>query len=78
MSFLFRWKHKDGSIVEFSDHGWRSDDAEKSVWLIKMSDLCSSSPVLAPIIKIWLQENCQLVEFTGPEDAVRRIRVHHD
>jgi len=75
MTFLFTWVHNDGSLVEFSDQGWRSDDPEKSAWLVKMSELCSSHPVLAPAIRIWLQENCQLVQFSGLEDAVKPISV---
>jgi hypothetical protein len=77
MIFLFRWRHIDGSIVEFSEKGWKADDPKKSAWLIKMSELCSSSPVLAPVIRVWLQENCQLVEFSGPGDAARQFRVAH-
>jgi hypothetical protein len=75
MNFLFRWKHNDGSVVEFSEKGWKADDPQKSAWLTKMSDLCSNSPVLPPAIRVWLRENCQLVEFTGPGDAARPIRV---
>jgi hypothetical protein len=75
MIFLFRWKHSDGSIVEFSEKGWKADDPQKSAWLIEMSELCGNSPVLAPAIRIWLQENCQLVEFTGPEDRLAPIKV---
>ena len=62
MSFQFRWKHKDGSIVEFSEKGWRTDDPEKDAWLNKMSAAGSPSPVLTLAIKIWLQSNCELVE----------------
>jgi hypothetical protein len=73
---LVRWEHKDGSVVEFSDQGWRSDNPEKSAWLVKMREVCSSYPVVVPAIRIWLQENCQLVElFTEPEDAVKPISV---
>jgi hypothetical protein len=75
MIFLFRWKHNDGSTIEFSEKGWKADDPEKNAWLIKMSELCSSYPVLAPAIRIWLQENCQLVEFTRPEHLVEPIKV---
>jgi hypothetical protein len=78
MTFLFRWKHKDGGVVEFSQLGWKSDDPEKSRWLVHMSELCSSSPVLAPAIRLWLQENCRLVEFVGPEDALMPIKVPQD
>jgi hypothetical protein len=69
MTFLIRWKHKDGSLVEFSDHGWRSDDPKKNEWLIKINELCSTSPLIAPIIRIWLQETCQLAESKGPQGA---------
>jgi hypothetical protein len=74
MILLFRWEHKDGSVVEFSDQGWRSDDPKKSAWLVKMSEVCGSYPVVGPAIRIWLQ-NCQLVKFTEPEDAVKSIGV---
>jgi|GEM_PF-1735922 hypothetical protein len=65
--FLFRWRHKDGSIIEFSEQGWNSDDPKKRRWLTRTSGLCSSSPALTPRIKIWLKNNCRLIEFTGPE-----------
>ena len=65
MSFRFRWKHKDGSIVEFSEKGWRTDDPGKNAWLNKMSVRNGPSSVLTLGIKIWLQRNCQLVEFRG-------------
>jgi hypothetical protein len=65
MSFRFRWKHKDGSIVEFSEKGWKTDDPGRDAWLNKMSARYSPSPVLTLGIKIWLQRNCQLVEFRG-------------
>ncbi len=69
MSFRFRWKHKDGSIVEFSEKGWKTDDPGKDAWLNKMSARYSPSPVLTLGIKIWLQRNCQLVEFRGLDKA---------
>ena len=75
MIFVFRWRHNDGTIVEFSEKGWKADDPQESAWLTKMSELCSSSPVLAPAIRVYLQENCQLVEFSGSMDASRSIRA---
>jgi hypothetical protein len=63
MNFAFKWEHRDGSIVEFSPAGWKSDDPEKADWLTKMNQLSSSSPVIAPGIRIWLQEHCELIEF---------------
>ena len=69
MNFQYRWKHKDGSIVEFSEKGWRADDPEKEAWLTKMSAGCSPSPALTLAIKIWLQRNCELVESRGLDEA---------
>jgi hypothetical protein len=69
MSFRFRWRHKDGSIVDFSEKGWRTDDPGKDAWLNKMSVRNSPSPVLTLGIKIWLQRNCQLVELRGLDKA---------
>jgi hypothetical protein len=69
MSFQFRWKHKDGSIIEFSEKGWRADDPEKAAWLNKMSADGTPSPVLTLAIKIWLQSNCALVKSKGLDEA---------
>jgi hypothetical protein len=69
MTFVFKWKHQDGSIIEFSEKGWKSDNIEKENWLIKMSALCSSTPVISPGVKMWLQDNCRLIAFSGPEEA---------
>jgi hypothetical protein len=69
MSFRFRWKHNDGSIVEFSEKGWRTVDPGKEAWLNKMSMRNSPSPVFTLGIKIWLQKNCQLVESEGLAEA---------
>jgi hypothetical protein len=77
LPFLFRWKHADGSIVEFSDQGWGSDDPEKNEWLNKMSQLSASYPVLSPAIRMWLRENCHLIEFSGQEGSGSPIRVDH-
>ena len=69
MSFTFKWKHKDGSIVEFSEKGWRTNDPGKDAWLNKMTVRNGPSPVLTRGIKIWLQRNCQLVEIRGLDKA---------
>jgi hypothetical protein len=68
MSFIFRWKHKDGSIVEFCEKGWRAEDPENNAWLSKMSGRCGPSPVLTRTIKIWLQKNCKPVDFRGSDE----------
>jgi hypothetical protein len=63
MSVTFKWKHKDGSIVELSESGWRAEDPKRSARLSKMSAHCRSSPVLTRTTKVWLQKNCKPVDF---------------
>jgi hypothetical protein len=77
MNFLFTWKHEDGSIIEFSEHGWKSDDAEKATWLTEMSDLCSSSPTVPPGIHVWLQSYCRLIACEVPEGMISTDRSHN-
>ena len=77
MNFQFTWRHEDGSIIEFSEHGWKSDDAEKATWLTEMSDLCSSSPTVPPGIHVWLQEYCQLIACEVPKSMISTDRSHH-
>jgi hypothetical protein len=62
VNFSFSWRHRDGSAVTFSPDGWTSSDPEKAAWLNAMSDLTSSEPVASPLVRIWLAEECQLVE----------------
>ena len=45
------------------------NDPVRGAWLNKMSARYSPSPVLTLGIKIWLQRNCQLVEFRGLDEA---------
>lgn len=68
MRFTVTWRHADGSLVEFSETGWKSADTEKSDWLTRMSNLCSTVPTIPPVIKQWLEENCELVEVQGSPD----------
>lgn len=65
MNFAFKWKHRDGSIVEFSAKGWKSDDPGKADRLTKINQLNSSAPAIAPGIRNWLQQYCELIEFRG-------------
>jgi hypothetical protein len=69
MNFLFTWKHQDGSMVEFSKDGWKTDDAEKTKWLTEISDLRRSSPTVSPAIRAWLKAHCQLISVHGPEET---------
>ncbi len=62
VNFRFTWRHMDGSTVTFSPGGWTSSDPEKAAWLNAMSDLTSSEPTVPPLVRIWLVEECQLVE----------------
>jgi len=63
MHFAFKWKHRDGSTIEFCPGGWDSDDPAKARWLNQESELLSSWPVIPAEIRVWLQQNCELIEF---------------
>jgi hypothetical protein len=62
------WRRSDGLLVQFSETGWRSTDPGKNDWLVKMSKLCSAAPVIPPVIKMWLEEYCELIGLEGPAD----------
>jgi hypothetical protein len=49
MNFTFKWKHRNGSIVEFSAQGWRSDDPGKADWLTKIKQRNNSTPAIAQL-----------------------------
>jgi hypothetical protein len=66
-NFLFVWRHKDGSIVTFSSQGWSSTDLEQETWLNAMNHLTSSVPSIAPYVRLWLEQECQLLEAHGPD-----------
>ena len=67
MNFTFKWQHRDGSIVEFSAAGWRSDDQAKADWLAKTNQLSNSTPAIASGVRTWLQQYCELIEFRAVE-----------
>jgi hypothetical protein len=69
MKFVAIWRHWDGSLVEFSETGWKSADSDKDAWLTKMSRLCSAVPTISPMIRMWLEENCEL-DFQRPPDLI--------
>ena len=58
VNFCFKWRHRDGSTVEFKPTGWTSDDPLKADWLSKTNQLYSS-PGIPPGIRNWLQEECE-------------------
>jgi hypothetical protein len=64
--FLFVWRHTDGSIVTFSHDGWACSDPKKATWLNSMNHLTSSVPAISPLVRLWLQEHCHLVEGRAP------------
>ena len=66
-NFSFKWRHQDGSTVEFNPSGWASDDPLKADWLLKMNELCSSKPAICPIVRLWLREYCELIDFQCSE-----------
>ena len=75
MRFVVTWRHSDGSLVEFSEKGWKSADTEKNDWLTTMNSLCSTAPAIPPVIKQWLEENCELVDFQGSPDLLITNRL---
>src|SRR6202047_1139893 len=62
VNFCFKWRHRDRSIVEFNPNGWISDDPTIADWLSKMNQLYSSTPGISPVIRNWLQEECELID----------------
>jgi hypothetical protein len=72
-----RWQHEDGSVVEFSTAGWKSNDAAKTRWLTQMSDLTSSTPVISPLIRMWLDEYCRPLELPGPPEDFSPTNDHN-
>jgi hypothetical protein len=66
VNFCFKWRLRDGSTVEFNRNGWISDDPIKADWLSEMDQLYSSTPGIPPAIRNWLQEHCELTDFSGP------------
>ena len=78
MNFCFKWRHRDGSIVEFSANGWFSDDASIADWLSKMNQLYGSAPGISPAIRNWLQEECELIDvgaLGSTSDQHTRVRA---
>ncbi len=66
-NFLFIWRHKDGSIVTFGSQGWSSTDLEQETWLNGMNHLTSSVPSIAPCVRLWLEQECELLEGHRPD-----------
>jgi hypothetical protein len=65
MYFAFKWKHRDGAMVEFEPGGWSSDDSAKTAWLTIESGFLSPWPIIPGAIRVWLQQQCELIEFRG-------------
>jgi len=66
VNFCFKWRHRDGSTVEFNWNGWTSNDPTKADWLSSMNQLDGSSPGIPPAFRNWLQEECELIDISGP------------
>jgi hypothetical protein len=73
MRFIATWRHSDGSVVELSERGWKSQDTEKSDWLTTMTDRRSTGFAIPSVIKVWLEENCQLLDVRGSPDQLINI-----
>ena len=67
MNFRFGWLHQDGSTVIFDHDGWWSSDPAKAGWLNAMNCVASSIPTIAPGIRVWLDQECRLLEVLGPD-----------
>jgi hypothetical protein len=67
MNFRFVWRHQDESIVIFDHDGWWSSDPAKAGWLNAMNCVASSIPTIAPGIRVWLDQECRLLEVLGPD-----------
>jgi hypothetical protein len=65
MYFAFKWKHRDGATVGFEPDGWSSDDPAKTAWLNTHSGLSNPWPIIPATIRLWLQQQCELIEFRG-------------
>jgi len=64
MNLCFKWRHRDGSTVEFSPtKGWTSDDPAKTERLSKLNQTFNVTPVIPPSVLSWLQQECQLIDF---------------
>jgi hypothetical protein len=70
MNFRFKWKHRDGSILEFGPTGWTSDDPQKIDCLLNQPS--GSGVAIPPDVRKWLQEECELTD-----SVVRTFRYHH-
>jgi hypothetical protein len=66
VNFCFKWRHRDGSTIEFSANGWSSDDTGKADWLSKMNQLHGSNSDIPTAVRNWLQEECELIDIRGP------------
>ena len=65
MSLVLKWRHEDGSVVQFSTVGWKSNDPAKTRWLNQMSNACSPTPTISIAIRIWLKQYCRPIELRG-------------
>jgi hypothetical protein len=65
MYFAFKWQHRDGAVIEFAPEGWSSDDPAKIDWLKSESEFSNPWPIVPVSIRLWLQQQCELLEFRG-------------
>ena len=66
VNFCFKWRHRDGSTIEFSANGWSSDDPAKADWLSKMNQLHGSNSDIPTVVRDWLKQECELIDIRGP------------
>ena len=76
MNFRFVWRHQSGSTVFFDHEGWWSSDPAKSVWLSALNCVVNPTPTIPPDIRVWLDQECRLLEVLGP-DASGSVEPRH-
>jgi hypothetical protein len=69
VNFCFKWRHRDGSTVEFNPNGWISDDPIIADWLSKMNQLHGSNSDIPTVIRNWLKEECELIDVRAPDSS---------
>jgi hypothetical protein len=53
-------------MLEFGPTGWTSDDPQKIDCLLKSYQPSGSGVAIPPDVRKWLQEECELTDFSGP------------
>jgi hypothetical protein len=68
MYFAFKWKHRNGAMVNFEPDGWSSDDPAKTAWLNIESGLSNPWPIRAPLTK-------RIIKHVKPWDKIEAAGI---